>query len=250
MGKQARTGRFTDAPFYECIFAWPENCFVQGGDGGVVFTECKLEKTLMDPVDAVTTIVTGEGKHKHYRTSFFEAFPKIPDTFIRGEGATIEEAEAKAWQQYQHFLSCKGPNGHEFEARGYRNGAGFCKHCGMFGSDTIPPIHPCKVCGVLTWYHEDTEGGFWCKEHVHLIPEELQSDLDKSFREHARQLEEDLIEHGWSFQADEEEEARTITRLQSDFGGEWYAHHTYEEQGKRVVNFRRRAPAEEEEKGE
>lgn len=32
--RYARTGVFTDEPFYECKHEWPADCFVQGGNGG------------------------------------------------------------------------------------------------------------------------------------------------------------------------------------------------------------------------
>ena len=55
---------------YECKCAWPESCFVQGDNNGVV-------------------INTTEGKES-YSTAFFEAFPKEPfSTFIRGEGKDL-----------------------------------------------------------------------------------------------------------------------------------------------------------------
>lgn len=58
-----------DTTEWPCAFPWPEDCFCQAGHSGVVFT-----------------------KSGHYRTAFFEAFPKNPNTFIRGEGSTIEVA--------------------------------------------------------------------------------------------------------------------------------------------------------------
>jgi hypothetical protein len=167
--------------FYECQRDWPEDCFVQGGDNGIVFTQKDAFEDILstpDPLDMLNTIVTGEGQ-AHYRTAFFEAFPNNPDTFIRGEGPTIQAAEESAWQQFQKFLACPGPNGHEFEARGYENGAGFCKHCGMFGSHVIAPIHNCCNCGQPTWYHKDIQGDWWCQTREPTMPEERKSELDK-----------------------------------------------------------------------
>jgi hypothetical protein len=83
---------------------WPEECFVQGGSNGIVLA----------------------GKDT-YTTAFVEAFPD--ETFLRGEGKTIAEAEDKCWTQYQKLVSCEhGP----FEARGYKNGCGFCVKCGTW----------------------------------------------------------------------------------------------------------------------
>jgi hypothetical protein len=73
----------------------------------------------------------------NYRTAFFEAFTKEPDTFIRGEGSSVEEAEADAFQKYERYRACEN---HEFERRKYRNGAGFCKHCGLFKSQCFEPL--------------------------------------------------------------------------------------------------------------
>lgn len=131
----------------EARHPWPDDCFVQGGTSGVVFTK-KAEDT--------------------YSTAFVEAFPRNPNTFIRGEGETIEDAEDHAWRQYQKFLNCSGPEGHEFEPRGYTNGAGFCKHCGMFSGSVFTAeelgLH-CKVCGVASnWCRRGDD--FFCKEHV------------------------------------------------------------------------------------
>jgi hypothetical protein len=73
---------------------------------------------------------------KSYITAFFEAFPRDPDTFIRGEGASIEAAERDAWESFQKYAACSG---HEPERRGYTNGAGFCKNCDMFMNKVFPP---------------------------------------------------------------------------------------------------------------
>lgn len=99
------------------IHPWPTDCYIQGGDRGVVLDHAG----------------------KPYRTAFFEAFPNDPDTFLRGEGSTVAEAEDNCWQQYQRLISCKhGP----FERRNYTNGAGFCTQCGMWFPkvfDELPP---------------------------------------------------------------------------------------------------------------
>lgn len=145
----------TDVPM---ACAWPQDCYVQGGDGGLVLPKGSLSKFLNgEPVNT-------EGA---YFTSFVEAFPINPDTFIRGEGATIAEAEQQAWARYQQYLSCPGSTGHEFEARGYRNGAGFCMHCGMFASKVFTPEQLglyCATCGVPTFWSE-VDGKTYCRDH-------------------------------------------------------------------------------------
>lgn len=92
------------------VCAWPDDCYVQWGDKGVVGT--------------------AKGS---YITAFFESFP--PGTFIRGEGLHVAAAEQDAWKQYERILACPA---HEFERRGYTNGMGFCKHCGMSSSKAFP----------------------------------------------------------------------------------------------------------------
>jgi hypothetical protein len=108
--KVVSLGILSGGGVYIAEYDWPE-CYLQGGTKGYVFT--------------------AKGT---YETAFFEAFPREPQTFIRGEGKTIEEAERDAWNQWQKILSCLG---HEFEAHGYTNGATVCKHCGLFNSGIV-----------------------------------------------------------------------------------------------------------------
>ncbi len=99
-----------EAPHY-CMKDWPEKCFCQCGQD--------ISKKF----------------------SFFEAFPKSPDTFIRGTGKSIDEAEESAWKKWGKILACEK---HEFHRKGYTNGAGFCKHCDLFISKYYPPIEEPK----------------------------------------------------------------------------------------------------------
>lgn len=93
---------------------WPEDCFVQGGTSGIVFHGDQA-----------------------YRTAFVEAFPRNPDTFLRGEGSTVAGAEDNCWAQFERYAACEhGP----YERRGYRNGAGFCVQCGTFFSGLFVPL--------------------------------------------------------------------------------------------------------------
>lgn len=148
---QARLSTLSGGGMYNCQHEWPADCFVQCGTAGIVFTE--------------------EGS---YRTAFFEAFPRNPDTFIRGEGESVETAEESAWSQWQKHLACPG---HEFERRGYRNGAGFCKHCGLFAARAFEPTTLCLVCQKPTNYASDKDGDFYCEEHVDQIPPDKRSDF-------------------------------------------------------------------------
>lgn len=100
---------------------WPPDCFIQCGDSGVVLD-------------------TKGGDN--YRTAFWEAFPRNPDTFLRGEGATVQEAEEKCFADYQRILACPS---HEFERGKYENGAGICKHCRLFLSNVFEPTEAWKA---------------------------------------------------------------------------------------------------------
>lgn len=138
---------------YTCQYDWSD-VRIQAGDRGIVFTDKKPYS---------------------YRTAFFEAFPDEPCTFIRGEGTTIADAEKEAWRKWQRILACPG---HEFERRGYKNGAGFCKHCGMFASKIFPPDEYCVTCGKPTYWTEDTDGNWYCKEHERDKPLDKWTDMD------------------------------------------------------------------------
>lgn len=70
-----------------------------------------------------------------YQTAFFEAFPAAGG-FIRGEGATIAEAEANAFAQWRREQACR----HAWGRRGYTNGGAKCRHCGAFRGRVFRPI--------------------------------------------------------------------------------------------------------------
>lgn len=119
---------------YLCHYPWA--CYVQCGDHGVV---------LANP---------------SYTTAFFEAFPLAPATFIRGEGPTVGEAEAQAWQRWQRILACPE---HTFVRGVYTSGAGVCTRCGLFQGAVFPPAFTCSVCGVATDYTSDLAGRYYCE---------------------------------------------------------------------------------------
>ncbi len=152
MTKKARLSTFTllakQIDEYVCKQAWPEDCFVQAGDRGVVFTS-----------------------KGNYQTAFFEAFPRTPDTFIRGEGKTIEEAEEHAWKQYSKQIACVG---HEFERRNYTNGAGFCKHCNFFKSKAFEPSTKCVKCNKPTDWSVDKKNNWYCEDHGDQNPDKIE----------------------------------------------------------------------------
>lgn len=123
---EPKTARSSFGPPYICRQPWPTKCFVQCGGSGVV--------------------LSAKG---NYRTAFFEAFP---DTFIRGEGETIEEAEIKAWEKYQLQLSCAN---HDYQRRDDTE-HGVCSGCSRFEMFVFRPVHRCAVCDLdevnLTFY--------------------------------------------------------------------------------------------------
>lgn len=132
--------------FYDCHYEWPDDCSVQGGNSGVVFSP-----------------------NGNYQTAFFEAFPKTPSTFIRGEAETIEGAEKNAWEKYQRIVNCKE---HEYEKRGYKNGLGFCVHCDLQKSNAFEPEQYCKICNAPTNWKRSNKDDWYCKEHSDMIPED------------------------------------------------------------------------------
>lgn len=140
--------RYRASP-YQPVCAWPEDCTVQWGNEGVVI-----------------------GETCSYTTAFFEAFPASPVTFIRGEGKTVEAAERSAFAQFERHRACAS---HDFERRRYTNGAGFCRHCGLFSSKAFPPLTRCTVCDAPTRYScgygapgsADEGKAFWyCEDHA------------------------------------------------------------------------------------
>jgi hypothetical protein len=125
------------------VHPWPEGTYLQGGSSGLVFA--------------------GAGGARV--TAFVEAFPREPNTFIRGEGATVAEADDDAWAKYQRFSAC---DGHAFEAGKYRNGAGHCSKCRMFGSKVFTPEQLglfCAECRIPTYYSQ-TGDRMLCEDHA------------------------------------------------------------------------------------
>lgn len=121
---------------------------VQGGNNGLV-------------IDSKDTT-------RSYRTAFVEAF--IDNSFVRGEGKTLEEADDACWAKIVKRRSCSE---HEFIPRSYTNGAGFCKHCGYFASNWFTGEdlgQLCDVCGkgCLEFRIYKTEK-WYCSEHYPLV---------------------------------------------------------------------------------
>lgn len=74
--------------------------------------------------------------------------PENAATMLGADGITFEECEEKCWEKYQEYQRCQ----HTFTRESpdgvhYTNGAGFCKHCGMFKSKAFEPETVCTACG-------------------------------------------------------------------------------------------------------
>lgn len=146
-------------PDYTPQKAWPEDCTVQWGQGIIP------------------------------NTPFFEAF--MPGNFIRGEGADIAEAEAKAFAQYEKEGLCNHSWGRQRPGRQfYTNGAGWCKKCGAFRSNMFKELFIIgsyrKPLSVMeAGFLEDMETDHEMNEHMDkTYPEEREST-----RKYRRKLE-------------------------------------------------------------
>jgi len=148
--------------------AWPSDCMVQWGETGMVFGADSMDKAF--GADTLEGTLVEMKKGFLYTTAFFEAFPKEPlDTFIRGEGESLDEAEQKCWEEYEKQLNC--PN-HEYERGKYRGGHGKCKHCDHFKSDVFESLDHCRICGAGTRHEQDINDEWICKKCSPTLPKE------------------------------------------------------------------------------
>lgn len=139
---------------YETQHPWPAETTVSAGKG-IVFARN-----------------TKEDEPTSYGTLFMEVYPPGA-AFIRGEGDSPESCENAAWAKYQLAINCSdGSGNHDWEARNYQNGAGFCSRCNTFGSKVFTGEQLgqlCKICGIGTTHHWDKdakgEPEFLCEEH-------------------------------------------------------------------------------------
>jgi len=130
---------------------WDSDTYVQWGGNGMVVKS--LKKTLEYGDLSEGNIL--------YRTAFFEAFPRDPKTFIRGQGKTVQEAEQDAYNKLLKYKACSG---HEFEKRGYENGLGFCKHCNLSKSGAFAPWETCVDCNKLTYAERLSDNSIVCPD--------------------------------------------------------------------------------------
>jgi hypothetical protein len=137
-----KTARRSFGEPYECKKDWGEKTFVQCGGEGLVF------------------VTEGE----NYTTAFFEAFPRDPDCFLRGEGKDVTEAEEKCFEKLQKVLNCKG---HEYESRGRKDDYGYCLHCPLSKSGVLTPAYNCIVCDEPCHGNKDKDDQQYCKKHYY-----------------------------------------------------------------------------------
>jgi len=141
---------------YTPACAWPDDCTVQWGGRGIVISEDSVRGT-----------------------AFFEAFP-AGKGFFRGEGKSVQEAEAACYVKWVAFSLCDHQWGRGFivQSRGvkfkngrmrpklrgktnYTNGGAICKKCKAFAT-MFEPVHKLGSCKEGPSIHDLTtiaEGG-------------------------------------------------------------------------------------------
>lgn len=126
---------------------------------------------------------------------YFEIYSKNPDSYFSSPSAkTLEEAERLGYEKFLNYVNCTG---HEFERRNYKNGAGFCKHCGLFKSKAFLPSTLCTICKEPTNFAYDSEKNYYCKIHEIEIKEEKYLKKKKEwelFEEKMKKVNEDPVE--------------------------------------------------------
>jgi len=159
---------------YDCQCDWPDNTFLQCGDDGLVLTD------------------------KPYYTAFFEAFPKDPSTFIRGEGKNLQEAELNAFNKYLKIKAC---DGHEYERHGNSEHAN-CVKCGLFTTHCMSPTHSCSVCSKpnVNYYTNDEHCKltYFCREHFFEVVQSFVDNYDID-NIHEYKGMSDVYEHNKSY---------------------------------------------------
>lgn len=104
---------------YDLVCSWPDDAYVQWGGAGLVINCNHPEKS--------------------YTTAFFEVFPGDRSTaggIIRGEGATIADAEQDAFSHFTRQSNCT----HHWGREHYLNGGALCRHCRAFQTVFKPVV--------------------------------------------------------------------------------------------------------------
>jgi len=159
---KVRLSSFDTQKEYDSKYEW--NCFCQGGGSGLVLPSGSFDKIMTGgkPLEALSEGILNT---ESYTTAFFEAFPKTPSCFIRGEGKTIYDAEEDAWKKYQKIVTCN----HEMERRNRTDGYAYCKHC-SYSAIVFEPLTKCCKCDKPTSHSTDYKGNYYCKKHSSTKP--------------------------------------------------------------------------------
>ncbi|KQP62890.1 hypothetical protein ASF47_17920 [Nocardioides sp. Leaf285] len=157
-------------PLHALRHPWPAGTLTQGGRAHR--SAVATPEQVADPDQHTTWWASDERHHILLDAgAFIETFPPSTDDnpsggYLRGEGSTFADAEDAAWAKWTAKTTCPtllAEGSHAWETRGYKNGAGFCATCGIFGSgvfDVAEVGDPCVVCGVRCWWsHVGTIGG-------------------------------------------------------------------------------------------
>jgi len=137
------------------LLAWPDRTMVQWGGHGIVLG----------------------GEEKARTTAFFEAFPEDGSAgFIRGEGASIEEAEASAHRQWSRHAACLNSGGHRWcrtqigrngKTQTWLNGGSSCRKCGAFQTMMQPVVQLGRFNEPLSIGELDSMATGLCREEAH-----------------------------------------------------------------------------------
>ena len=131
--------------YYYVQYNWPEKTFFN-----IHISPSYDEMTSASGVEEIQGLNKEEYDSRLY---YIEAFPDVNGvgTYIGTHGSSFEECENILWDEYQRYLSCPK---HEFVrddgTHHYSNGAGVCKHCGLFASNVLEPETQCDNCCIHT----------------------------------------------------------------------------------------------------
>ena len=130
--------------YYYVQYNWPEKTFFN----------IHIDPSYDEMVSVSGVEIPGLNKEEHdSKLYYIEAFPDVNGigTYIGAHGNSFEECENILWEEYQRYLSCPK---HEFirddGTHHYSNGAGVCKHCGLFASNVLEPETQCDNCCIHT----------------------------------------------------------------------------------------------------
>ena len=117
--------------YYELKYDWREDTYFN----------------INGPAECQKELYIREGWDIDYYMEVFTRYENA-ETYKGVHGNSFEDCEEKLWNKIQKYIECE----HEFVRDSptgihYSNGAGFCKHCGMFKSKAFEPETKCMKCG-------------------------------------------------------------------------------------------------------